>query len=153
MFWHPCHALPRWALSAHFGWGHGKCTQFLGPPTLGGHRATELACRLPKDGKNPPKSQLWQGNAQVAAKNCQHAKTSWQCATKCMAQCPHMLATAPSMCLPTPATGGQHKGPNMPQAHGAHGGRLILRHSWLILSQKSNQINQHLDEKGVSPCQ
>ena len=39
-----------------------------------------------------------------------------------MAQCPHMLATAPSMCLPTPATGGQHKGPNMPQAHGAHGG-------------------------------
>ena len=39
-----------------------------------------------------------------------------------MAQCPYMLATAPSMCLPTPATGGQHKGPNMPQAHGAHGG-------------------------------
>ena len=28
------------------------------PPTLGGHRATELACRLPKDGKKPPKSQL-----------------------------------------------------------------------------------------------
>ena len=51
VFWHPCHALPRWALSAHFGWGHGKCTQFLGPPTLGGHRATELACQLPKDGK------------------------------------------------------------------------------------------------------
>ena len=127
MFWHPCHALPRWALSAHFGWGHGKCTQFLGPPTLGGHRATELACRLPKDGKKPPKSQLWQGNAQVAAKNCQHAKTSWQCATKCMAQCPHMLATAPSMRLPTPATGGQHKGPNMPQAHGAHGGGQDLK--------------------------
>ena len=26
-FWHPCHALPRWALGAHFGWGHGKCTK------------------------------------------------------------------------------------------------------------------------------
>ena len=47
--------------------------QFLGPPTLGGHRATELACQLPKDGKKTPKiikSQLWQGNAQVAAKKC-----------------------------------------------------------------------------------
>ena len=54
-----------------------------------------------------------------------------------MAQCPHMLATAPSMCLPTPATGGQHKGPNMPQAHGAHGGRLILRHSWLTDSESN----------------
>ena len=118
VFWHPCHALPRWALSAHFGWGHGKCTQFLGPPTLGGHRATELACRLPKDGKNrqnpscdrempkwPPQSVI----------TCQNKLR--QCAIKCMTQCPHMLATAPSMCLPTLATGGQHKGPNMPQAH------------------------------------
>ena len=43
-----------------------------------------------------------------------------------MAQCPHMLTTTPSMCLPTPATGGQHEGPNMPQAHGAHGGLQFL---------------------------
>ena len=58
----------------------------------------------------------------MGAKKCWHAKTSWQCATKCIVQCPHMLTTTPSMCLPAPATGGQHEGLNMPQAHGAHGG-------------------------------
>ena len=54
-----------------------------------------------------------------------------------MAQCPHMLTTTPSMCLPTPATGGQHEGPNMPQAHGAHEDPQDLRHSLQDLSQKS----------------
>ena len=67
-----------------------------------------------------------------------HTRTGSQCATKCMAQCPHMLATTPSMCLPTPATGGQHKGPNMPQAHGAHGGRLILISEAQLADSESN---------------
>ena len=129
VFWHPCPTLLVGLWVPILGWDNGKCTPFSRPPTLGGHRATELAHWLPKDGKKTPKNQLWQANTQVWAKNCWHAKTGWQCVTKGTAQCPHVPATTPSMCLPTPATRGQHKWPNMPQAHGAHGGLQDLRHS------------------------